>query len=101
MRSRARLILEKALLPPGCLLTPHMIAQAMEEALHTHFGEEDLTSGKLYLRRLKAIMDMLELGSKKHQPAIGEILALGMPSSSSADRRTFVWPSHIFDSPLS
>ena len=77
MRKKARLILEMALLPPGHLLTPHIIANAMEDALYTNFHEEDLTSGKLYLRRLKAIVDMLEPGAEKHQPVIRQILALG------------------------
>lgn len=77
MRKKARLFLEMALLPPGYLLTPHSLANAMEEGLYESFKEEDLSSGKLYLRRLKAMMDLLQPGGKNYQPVMREIIAAG------------------------
>ncbi len=84
IRRKVCQVLEVALLPPGYLLTPQILANAMEEALYASFKEEDLGSGKLYLRRLKAMMDLLEPGGKKHQPVIREILAAGMSSIVSS-----------------
>lgn len=78
VRRKARLFLEMALLPPGYLLPPQSAARLIEEAMHKHFHEEELASGKLYLRRLKAIMDLMLPGSPKYQPAIREIIAAGV-----------------------
>ena len=77
MRKKARFILEMALLPPGYLLPPVFAAKLLEETLHEHFSEEDLSSGRRYLRRLKGLMDFLDPSGQKYQPAVRQIIAIG------------------------
>ena len=49
----------------------------MEAALHAHFREEDLASGKHYLRRLQTLMEFLDPEGQKYQPAIREVIMTG------------------------
>lgn len=77
VRKRTRCFLEMAMLPPEYQLPPATAASVLEAALHAHFNEEDLSSGKRYLRRLKALMDLFEPGGKKYKPAIRDVVMTG------------------------
>lgn len=76
-RRKARLFLERAFLPPEYVLPPQASARVLEEALHQHYSEEDLMSGKRYLRRLRALMEILEPGGAFYQPAVRQIIGQG------------------------
>lgn len=59
-RGKVRLILERALSPPGHVIPPATAARMLEEALHKYFPEKNLASGGLYLRQLYVVMSVLE-----------------------------------------
>lgn len=79
MRSKARMILEAAFMPPGSVIPPTTAASRLEAALHQHFGEEDLGSGKRYLRRLRAVWGYLAHDSPSALPQLRELVATGDP----------------------
>ena len=85
-RKKARRILETRLMPPGEIVPAHVAASMMEKSLLEHFKEDDLASGKLYLRRLLPLASCLSVAEndpKKEEcrkyfvPGLRELVAKG------------------------
>ena len=74
-------------MPPGDIVPAHIAANIMEKSLLEHFKEDDLASGKLYLRRLLPLASSLAVADddtrkdecrKYFVPGLRELVTKGL-----------------------
>ena len=77
IREEARTILEAAFMPRGTLVPPKMAAGYLESAVFEHHEEDDLGSGKNYLRQLHLLWNWLAPEGESYQPELAVMVASG------------------------